>query len=187
MFDKKDVFDFLYQSISDAQQTIRALDIKAGFVFLILLAPLPFAQEIYHHALTDCHRSSFGLVVVICAVTTWLLAIIMQFITISAIIDPQKKIQSPTGVEGSFFAGGLYSFNFVEAICGSNVLSKNSLDEQIALLPKDHDQIIRELTFERMKLSFILALKSKRSRFSNMFTLIWLISSAILCIVDRVT
>ena len=33
--------DFLYQSISDIQQTIRAIDVKIGFMFVVLLLPLP--------------------------------------------------------------------------------------------------------------------------------------------------
>ncbi|HBK04309.1 MAG TPA: hypothetical protein DDZ81_00410 [Acetobacteraceae bacterium] len=185
MVAKNEVIEFLHQSISDTQQTIRAIDVKTGFMFLLLFAPLPIAQQIYDHALTDCHKSVFGLIVVIAAVFTWVLAVIMQFIALAVVIDPGDKVLRPLGATGSFFSGGLFSFNFIEAICGSKALSKRTLDEQVELLPKNDDEIVRELTFERMKLSFILILKATRSRFAILFTAVWFSVSLILCLVDR--
>jgi hypothetical protein len=186
VFEKSNVIEFLYQSISDAQQTIRAIDIKTGFIFLILFAPLPIAQEIYHHALADFHKSTCGLIIVTASVLSWLLAATMQFITLAAVIDPKNKVLKATDVGGSFFSGGLFSFNFIEAFFGSKMLSKNTLDEQIALLPKDDDELIRELTFERMKLSFIVTMKATRSRFAILFTTIWMVAAIILYLFDRV-
>ena len=36
--DKKN--EFLYQAVQDTQSTIRALDVKSGFIFVVIVQPL---------------------------------------------------------------------------------------------------------------------------------------------------
>ena len=38
--------EFLYSAIEDTQDTIRSLDLRSGFVFLILCSPAPLADKI---------------------------------------------------------------------------------------------------------------------------------------------
>lgn len=184
MSNKKDVLDFLYQSISDAQETIRALDIKAGFLFVILFAPLPIANDIYPDAIVDFRASIAGGIVVAAALASWVLAIVFQFMALAATINPSDRITGPSAAKGSLFSGDLFSFGFIEAFFGSKVKSSQSVTQQISRLPSTEEEIIEELTLERMKLAYILAMKAARSKYSTRFTMTWLACSFILALFD---
>lgn len=185
MADKNLIIEFLYQSISDAQQTIRSIDVKIGFIFLILFAPLPILKIIYHHALIDCQKSWFGLILVTAATLFWSIAAILQFMALAAITDPGDKILRANDATGSFFLGDLYSFNFIETVFGSRVQSKRTLKEQIDSLPKNEEDVVKELTYERMKLSFIVSAKASRSRLASIFTVFWLLLAIFLYIFSK--
>jgi len=151
-----------------------------------LFAPLPIARDVYPHAISDFRASPFGEVFVVAALLSWILAIFFQFRTLAAAINPVDKVTGQNTAKGVFFSGDLFLFGFIEAFFYSNVKALQTVPSQIKRLPADEDQLIEELTLERMKLAYILAMKAARSKYSSRFTMAWLACSFVLGLFDAI-
>ena len=57
--DHKEKIEFLYQSINDTQATIRAIDIKIGFLFIVAFTPLSLSDNLISIACQLWNRNCF--------------------------------------------------------------------------------------------------------------------------------
>ena len=168
--------EFLYASIADTQGTIRSIDIRAGFLFIILFMPLSIFDKIsaiHAHSGVNPPFMVAGMVVVLVA---WTAALCAIFRCILGVDNPTSHVFG-TNAAGSFYSGDLFSLGILDVFMNLRVTSSRSIDEEKARLPKNDDEIQTELVFERMKLAYIRAVKMKRFMSATWLTFFWLVLS----------
>jgi hypothetical protein len=170
---KDNQIEFLYQSIADAQGTIRALDVKIGFLLLIVFSPL-FAFDKLGPFMVSVYRES-GIQHVLIALITllWALATIAQFTALAAISNPTTKVVGAAKL-GAFFSGNLFTIGLRDIFYNRRMHASFTLDEEVTTLPATEEKIVEELVFEKMKLAYIRSIKMKRFNFAIWSVATWL-------------
>jgi hypothetical protein len=95
-----------------------------------------------------------------------------------AISDPATKIMGASGM-GIFFSGDLHALGLVDAFYNRQIRASKTLFEEVERLLKTEEDIIGELTVERMKLAYIRAMKSKRANLAIFLMSAWLVAALI--------
>lgn len=170
--------NFLYQSIFDSQTTIRAIDVKTGFLFIIIFIPLSEVKTILEISKELTQVSSLYWLSIISVLLLWILSAISLFSCSVSISNPKEHIKGPTP-NGTFFTNSLYKFNFVDVFINFPIKSSISIEEYVKQLPCSEESFIKELSFEKMKLAYIRDIKIKRSSFSALLSFCWVISGGI--------
>lgn len=185
---------YLYNSINDIQSTIRAIDAKVGFIFVILLIPFSNLGKIFNNCSTLantvnlCSFSIVWLVVIAIFIFSWLLAFISSVSAIISIENPSRHVSCENICRGSFYQGGLFSLSFIDSILNrNNIISKKNIDECVATLPASDQEVIKELVFEQVKLAYIRDIKSIRQIWAYKLSIVWLISGFIIYITNKLT
>jgi len=98
--------EFLYQSINDTQATIRAIDVKIGFLFVIIFLPLT-AIEGLCKAIGKIWASPqhFGFILIITALL-WIFSVYVLFKSLAPITDIKKHMIG-TIPDDTFYTGGM--------------------------------------------------------------------------------
>lgn len=168
--------EFIVNAISDTQATIRSIDVKIGALLAGTLLPIGILDKILHGFKDiECHYGhSVYMVIFITFLLFWLLTVITAVRTISAINSPAKHIVNYEKYSGVYYAGGLYDFNWQDALINrSEVKAKKDVAEFSRCFPKDSDEIFYELAFEHLKLAYIRDIKLHRLEFSIYFAGLW--------------
>lgn len=168
-----DKIDFLNKAINDAQGVIRAIDVKAGFLFVILTLPLAKLGEIYGKCEFLYHKNLWWLVLIILFCFAWFLAISSLFKTLYAQSKPSKFVDA-CGASGCFHGGDLFEFNLLDVFHNCRNKAKRDVDKECDLLPTTEENVIKELVFEKIKLVYIRDIKLKRINFCILLTFIWI-------------
>lgn len=165
--------EFLYQSINDTQATIRAIDVKIGFLFVVIFLPLAAIENI-SKALITLWKSPyhFGSVSVIVGIM-WLMSVYFLFKSLSAITDIRKHM---IGVvpDDNFFQGGMPYLSLWNIFSIGNVRAVKSVDDFLSGLPLDEKSLLSELASEKMKVSLIRNVKTLKVKVCTNLTLLWL-------------
>jgi hypothetical protein len=177
--DKK--IDFLYASILDTQATIRSIDVKSGFLFVLLFTPIYTFDNISHLYLAILNEPKWFHCAVIVNITIWLLAITSLLMSVAAISNPSNHV-SGANEPGSFYGGYLFSINFLDVFVNRKNTSTRTVLQETLTLPENEASIISELTFEKIKLSYIRTVKMKRFTFCIYSTFTWMITGILLYI-----
>ncbi len=174
--------DFLYASIADVQATIRGIDVKAGFLFVVLFSP------IYEFSQTDKVLKAIGsngglfVCLVLFDGLVWLASIITLLMAVATISNADRHIDG-NPPPGTFYSGNLYDVRPWDALVGRRRRSSRTFEQEISALPSNEEKIIDELVFERMKLCYIRAIKVKRFTYCVYSTVAWIGLSGIICLV----
>ncbi|MBP2844731.1 hypothetical protein J8655_04405 [Dickeya oryzae] len=165
--------EFLYQSINDTQATIRAIDVKIGFLFVVIFLPLAAIENI-SKALLILWASPyhFGAISVLVGIM-WLMSVYFLFKSLSAITDIRKHM---IGVvpDDNFFKGGMPYLSLWHIFSIDNVRADKSVDDFLSGLPLDEKGLLLELASEKMKVSLIRNVKALRVKICTNLTLLWL-------------
>jgi hypothetical protein len=159
---KKDIIDFLYQSINDTQSTIRALDTKIGFLFVITFIPITKLKETINsllaaQTLSPCHTLLIAIMVIF-----WSISFVSIFLGLTPRVNKLEQNTDNTP-NGSFYSIKIYE--------------PSSINESIKKLPKNQDEIIEELSFERLKLGKIRRIKIKMIKICIHATFSWIVAA----------
>jgi len=175
--------DFLYKSIEDAQNTIRAIDIKVGFLFAISIIPMSSLDKIIStfNCLSSVQIGFFWVTIFI-----WGTSIFILFKTIVGISSPATHILGFENQKGIFYMPALFKFSWIDRLYNSKVQSKMNIEDMTIDIPKDYDEIIKELTFEKMKLSYIRDIKLERSTSCFYLTFSWIVLGGITTIWSKI-
>lgn len=170
--------EFIYASLLDLQSTIRSIDVRAGFIFLILFSPLAVADKILGKfaELAKAH-APLTWAVIGCAVV-WCVALATLFLTASAISDPAAHV-SGDKPRGRFYGGDLFRFETGQLFRPRCVMSARSVEQELSSLPGTEAEVQAELVFEKLKLTYIRDLKLTRYNLSVFLTAIWLCASIV--------
>lgn len=171
----KETINFLEKSIADIQATIRAVDVKSGFIIAILFTPLYGFDKLNSLFGGIYHESTFHSILIILVTILWAISIYTTLMAISAISNPAKHVSGPGATyRGSFYGADLFSLNILDTFWNIRSTSTRTIDQEIATLPQDEQSIIKELTYEKIKLTYIREIKLNRIKFSARATLVWL-------------
>lgn len=173
--------EFLYASVLDAQSTIRAIDVKSGFMFVILFAPIYNFGTTAHLYAAILKEPSWFHWATIANILIWLSAITSLLTSVAAISKPAKHVAGADGL-GAFYSGDLFSPTLLDVIFNCRDLSLRTVEEEAARMPETEKDIILEITFEKIKLSYIRAIKAKRFTFCIWATFGWIITGLALYI-----
>lgn len=170
---------FLYQSIADTQATIRAIDVKTGFLFVITFIPYTELNKLIGVCKQLNDASSLYLFPIALVSILWGLAVLALFSCTVSISDPKKHIEGDLP-EGVFFTNALFKLNFINNFLNSSIKSNVTLQEYMDKIPANDDSVIKELSFEKMKLSYIQNVKIKRSSFCSIMSFSWIFLSGVI-------
>ena len=165
--------EFLYHAIDDTQSTIRAIDIKIGFLFVVIVLPMTKLSSIYSNCMLLIDCSCWYWLIVGAFAVSWFLAVVTLFTSLVSISDPRKHIPD-VSANGCFYDGGLFNFCLFDFFINFPVKSSKTMQDFIFALPCDDDAIVKELAFEKMKLVYIREIKIKRSSFCIKMMFLWI-------------
>jgi len=175
---------FLYAAIADAQGTIRATDSKISVLMIILAIPLTKLGSIYR----DCYAlysnenkciSNLSLILIFIFFCLWILSFWSAIRALNPVDDPLDHIdgEKPNGV---FYSGGLFQPGFWAASFKCFTKSKKQIQHQLDQLPSSAENLVKELTFEHMKLVYIRTIKLKRLGYAFDFGIAWVLIGGVL-------
>lgn len=177
--------EFLYQSIGDTRSTIRALDVKASFLLVVILIPVNKLWAIYSKIrdlrLSDSNSdtATFILIVGLFFTLAWALALWSTLRTLMGIYDPHPHIDGDLP-KNYFFPFQLFSFGPLNVLFGGDARSDVQFSDYVKSIPEDDSRISQQLASEQVKLIYIAKLKSKRCQLAYWATLCWMVSGGIL-------
>lgn len=183
---------FLLSSINDIQSTIRALDTKVGFLFVVLFLPYRNCNKIYsvcYSFLFDKNNEIVFLnfAIIVLFLTSWCLSFISLIRAIMSIENPSSHIVNSSDYSGSFYCGGLFPIKFIDSLINrGSITASKDVRRYVESLPSSEDEIVNELAFEQMKLAYIRDMKFIRQRWAYKFTIIWLLSGFTIYILNKV-
>ena len=177
---------FIYQSIVDTQATIRAMDVKIGFLFIIIFMPLAGIEKILDIAVEVFKKDSNFIWMIVSIFMLWLLSLGVLFRGVIATSNPSACVSGSEGVAGIFFNGGLYKLSFIDNFINLNAKSEKNISSCLSDVPGDMDSAIKELMFELMKLAYIRDVKIKRFSFCVRLVLAWILLSVMTYITYRI-
>lgn len=167
--------EFLYQSITDTQATIRAVDVKIGFLFMVAFLPFTLVKDSVDIVLSLWQSNYFTRMLIFIAIMAWLASTVNLFLTLMLISNPEPAIHGvkPSGL---FFGGGLFSTKYSYLWLRTRTHSLYTVSEVVEQLP-DNELLISELVYEKMKLTYVRDVKFFRCRMSAGFMCVWLFLS----------
>lgn len=176
---KEEIISFLYKSIDDCQNTIRAIDTKMGFLFAVVFLPIVGLEDIQNVFLNISNISRVLFYISILVFILWISSLYMLFITTIAISNPSETIKGEQP-ENIFHNSNLYEFKKFHIIANFSSKSKKSIEQNIKCLPSSNDEMVNILMFEKMKLTYIREIKTQRSRLCSTLVFVWLLLGTIL-------
>lgn len=179
----------LRESIQDNQATIRALDIKAGFLFVFLCVPFGTMDKITAAFTTLIKDNNLFILLIIAFFIVWGYALIVLFSSIAPQNNPQDSIDF-NGIanqpKGFLFGGyhlqklGFFQLFQPSAIPKEKIKISNEID---FIKNLNEDVYLEELQIERCKLITIRNLKIQRLTICIKTIFLWLILSASLWVI----
>lgn len=162
---------FLYSAINDTQGTIKALDVKLGFLFVIIFAPLTAVEPAFRIFMYIQAEMNSYMALCYVELFLWFFSVIYLFLGVSAISNPEmiKSNKSP------FYDGDIFEFSLCQSIFENNINPKKTVAQKIKELPRNENELIETLVQEKIKLAYIRDLKIKRSAICTILLFIWLI------------
>lgn len=149
--------DFLYKVINDTQTTIRALDVKLGFLFAFYCAPLigwKAALETF-----DSFEHLFLKTLLSLVLVVWLFGLYSLFLALRPIHNP--KILVNDSVKGVAYNADLFDSNEFDYLFNTPIVPKVDVDSYVDNLPSS-EVLKKELTYDLYKLVFIRDVKMLR-------------------------
>ena len=170
---------FLYESIRDIQSSIRSLDVKAGIIAALLFIPIYKLSDFSSFVSNILQKSDIIVFFFSLNALFWIFSIIIVFMAIVAISDPAEKIRGECPI-GSFYGSYLFRVGWLQYLFNWPCQSTKTLQQDIAAVPSEENDIILELGYERAKLIYIRSVKNKRIFICTISTFIWLVFTVIL-------
>lgn len=178
-------FEFIKESLTDSQEIIRSIDVKAGAGLAVLIAPIAQIDSIWQAIImaTQSNSNTFFIKILsLLFAALWLLSVLSLIKTISAIDNPAKHIIN-NKPKGLFYSGGLYDLFFIDAFFNRDVIRAS---KDVTALFNDfklsEEELAMEMVFERLKLSYIRDIKIHRLNYGLKFLQAWSVIGILLFI-----
>jgi hypothetical protein len=171
--------EFLYNAIQDSVSTIRAVDTKLQIILGIYLVPFIFSEKLIDAVFFWNKNQDWNNLCIIQIITLilsgisfllWFVGIVNSIIGIIAMFNPVKAIEGEQPNGSFFYVGKLVKNGLFHYKINAKLL------DYMKRLPENENEIIKELAFEQMKLSFIRDVKIKLHRRAAYCAILWGIS-----------
>lgn len=178
-----DRFTFLTQAINDIQSTIRAIDVKIGFLFVLVFLPSTQAGPLKNYVQASSKAMGWEYTLLLIIMVAWLLSVYMLFMSVGAISNPSKKVAGarPSGI---YHGSGLYDISLLDLFTNSRVKSDKTVDELNGEISVDIKFLEKELIYELLKVSYVRDMKAARFVACLRFTIFWVVGALLLIGVD---
>jgi hypothetical protein len=167
---------FILNAILDTQATIRAIDVKIGYLLAALLVPFALLGRIWAH-LFNIHATlpfHIGDLLFFAFLLTWVFSILCLIRALSAIDNPAIHIINYRNYSGIFYSGGLYEFEFFDSFQNrKSIRASDNVVSFLAKVPDSEINIQNELAFEQMKLIYIREIKLYRLKIGIRIAAFW--------------
>ena len=169
----------LYQSISDMQDTIRAIDIKLGFISVLLFLPITNFEEIFKiEAILS--NFTFSQILVSIQLSLWSLSVWTLYLGLNAIKYPSNlKEDSNKKIKDCFYNGDIFDFSWKDVYLNFDKKNYKNLDVKYNELPSSRKKLKKYLIFEIAKLAYIRDIKLLRVRHCIIFSCLFIFVSLI--------
>lgn len=191
MTKKENRISFLTNAINDAQNIIRAVDVKIQVLLAFLLIPFALLKDIFDsiNSLAIAYPSGsyhiYMIIIVILFWITWIFSLLIALSGLASIGNPNKHVRNDIGAKGTFYLGFIFRPKIWHSLTRTGLKSTLSLSAIIDNLPKTDDEHVKELAFEHMKVVFIRDLKMFRQKLSLSFMLFWLFTGALIILLQH--
>lgn len=184
--------NFLYNSIGDTQATIRAIDVKIGFLFVIVMFPLTNISDIFKTVLSVYKLYEYWPPLIITTlIISWFVSAYSLLKSLVGISNPLNHVSgvnvtgaSPNGI---FYGGYLFKLGIDNVLYNaSKTTSSKTIAEETLNLPQNEDEIIRELILEKIKVTYIREIKMLRAKYCINSIAVWTITGSIIWISDLI-
>ena len=164
----EDKINFLYQSLNDTQATIKAIDVKIGFLFVIAFMPITVLQTLNSTVMTIWSANAIYKLCLISICVSWLLSVVYLFLALTSISDPNKHMHGakPSGL---FYGKGIFNIE----------------TENFGFKVHDQNGILKELTYEKMKITYIREIKLGYYSRSTKLMSFWLLLSTAIYLINN--
>ena len=161
----------LFEAIKDAQGTIRAIDTKVGILLAALAIPLPYIVAAVQFAHAHGMRLGFAGVFGWLALAAYIVAAYVAIRSLTGIGNAGGHVLKEQSSPDVFYLGGLYQMHWLDAALNRNrSLSRRSVEQIAASIPREGAGAVRVLVNELMALAFIRDVKVFRQRVAFEFT-----------------
>jgi hypothetical protein len=164
---------FLISSIEDIQGIIRAIDNKLIAIIVLILLPVSKLESIvmvFNKLIISV--PFWGYLLLFTFVLFWLLSLLFSFLGILGIENPKKHIYGSQNLTGYFYNGNMFKISFYQTAFSNRIKTQKSFDTYYSELELSKKDILKELVFEQLKLSFIRNLKMRRQKIAIVSILI---------------
>ena len=177
-------FEFLYASIEDARDTIRAIDQKVNFLFVGLAIPLSGFSKILGHVksfygLPVLHQIPFHPVqsiTIAALLITWSASFFLTLKALASSEDPSAHIPNDSGATGVFYSAKLFEPRFLDLFrVRKDFSSKWTLAHNLKRFNLSTNRLLEELIYEHMKLVYLRDLKRRRQITAYRLFFIWVV------------
>lgn len=176
--------EYLYQSITDIQGTVRAIDAKLIAIIAFLVIPLTNIGKIAQYCNYNIQGWGknqilfvFGVITMLLFAVSWFGALITAFKGLTSIDNPVVHLSDKVCPSGTYYNGGLFSIKWVDSIINrTDLKTLTTIDSQLLKLPNNNVELLRELLFEQHKIVYIRSIKMVRQQISFKL-LLWFIFS----------
>jgi hypothetical protein len=176
--------DYLYAALEDTQETIRAIDIKSGFLFLLLCAPAPVVDKIIDAAPNFQQAPVLLRLLIISTSIVWALSGFALFMAVAAIGNAASRTRGAVP-SGTYFGADIFNLDWTDSFTDRGRYANFDVISEAARLPKDETAIIEELVYEKIKLTYIRQLKMKRFDTASRLAAVWAPMAIITSLVCR--
>jgi len=153
--------DFLSKAIEDIQGTIRALDVKASALLVVLAVPLAAAENLGEGVKALRASSSWLLWALVVA---WAISLAFALLTLGAIANPAGCVPEEDRPLGTFYGATLFDVRLSDLTPWTKTKSRHSVSTWLTRCPGSPEAAAMELAFEQMKLAYIRDVKILRVR-----------------------
>lgn len=170
--------DYLYRSIEDTQSTVRHLDTKVSFLFLVICVPIPNLQGVYDLYISSSHVSDAFHYIALFILMIWAASLYAAVKSIAPINTPQLEEEGSLP-NGTFYSDSLFNFTLADRLFNNSKRTNLTLDQLLTELPTNTEEIRRELAYVKLKLTYIRGVKALRSSLCANLTIIWILMGGI--------
>jgi len=173
---------FLYASLADLQSSIRAIDTKVSYLLIILIIPLTTPGKIYNSIEVVIKSETLELLsvcLVVLFIVSWILGFWCVLRTIIAIDNPKNHISGELP-KSTFYPANLFKHTILGVLFNKKTISSLDYGEYYDSISEDKNEIAKQLSFEQMKIMYILSLKCERSKIAYYSVIFWIAIGGVL-------
>lgn len=157
--------EFLAAAVSEAQTTIRAIDVKVSALLIAVLVPVPLLGSISHCLAGIYMHWPYKVTIAMLAVfsISWIFAVFCYVRAIGAIDSPASHVLNNQDQSGGLYSPGLFKLSWLDTFLNrSNLQSSIDSVDHLSAMPSGIASIEKELAFEHLKLAYIRDIKLQR-------------------------